>query len=250
MACRQEEFRVVDECGDLLVVDKPAGLLVHPTRPGGPRTLWDGLRELLGYELANGGQVSLINRLDRETSGLVLVAKTHAAARQAAMAMQEGRIAKRYHAVLCGHPAEEFWSVDQPIVRQGEVMPSRIHLKRICHPHGAPARTGFRVVRFFNHEGRHLALVEAVPLTGRTHQIRVHARQSGHPVLGDKIYGPSEDLYLRFIAEGWSAALEDQLVLPRQALHSSRLDIFWNGTSRAWESPLPDDFQRLIAPED
>ena len=76
MACRQEEFRVVDECGDLLVVDKPAGLLVHPTRPGGPRTLWDGLCGLLGYELANGGQVSLINRLDRETSGLVLVAKT------------------------------------------------------------------------------------------------------------------------------------------------------------------------------
>lgn len=250
MACRQEEFRVVDECGDLLVVDKPAGLLVHPTGPGGPRTLWDGLCGLLGYELANGGQVSLINRLDRETSGLVLVAKTSAAARQAAMAMQEGRIAKRYHAILCGHPAPERWCVDEPIARQGEVMVSRIHLKRICHPQGAPARTGFQRLCSFRHRGRNLALVEAVPLTGRTHQIRVHAQQSGHPVLGDKIYGPSEDLYLRFIGEGWSAALEESLVLPRHALHSSRLEIHWNGTIRTWESPLPDDFKQLMASAD
>jgi 23S rRNA pseudouridine1911/1915/1917 synthase len=246
MACRQEEFRVVDECGDLLVVDKPAGLLVHPTRPGGPRTLWDGLRELLGYELANGGQVSLINRLDRETSGLVLVAKTQAAARQAAVAMQEGRIAKRYHAILCGHPAKTTWSVDRPIVRQGEVMPTDIHLKRMCHPEGAPAKTEFRLLRVFDFGEQKLALVEAVPLTGRTHQIRVHALESGHPVLGDKLYGPSEELYLRFIAGGWTAELEEKLVLPRHALHSSRLEILWNGEVRVWESPLPDDFQWLM----
>jgi 23S rRNA pseudouridine1911/1915/1917 synthase len=77
----QAEFQILDETEDFLAVDKPAGLLVHPTKPGGPRTLWDGLCELLGYELATGGRVSLVNRLDRETSGVLLVAKHAQAAR-------------------------------------------------------------------------------------------------------------------------------------------------------------------------
>src|SRR5690242_14369264 len=76
------EFAVVDEGEDWLVVDKPALLLVHPTKPNGAVTLWDGLRDLLSFEIANGGQVSIVNRLDRETSGLVLVAKNAATARQ------------------------------------------------------------------------------------------------------------------------------------------------------------------------
>ena len=76
------DFRIIDETADYLVVDKPAFLLTHPTKPDGPPTLWKALRELLAFEIANGGQVSIVNRLDRETSGLVLIAKTAAAARQ------------------------------------------------------------------------------------------------------------------------------------------------------------------------
>ena len=83
MSHDQADFEIIGETPDLIAVNKPAGLLVHPTKPGGPRTLWDALKDLLGYEIANGGQVSLINRLDRETSGLVLVAKNAAAARRA-----------------------------------------------------------------------------------------------------------------------------------------------------------------------
>ncbi|MFM8717669.1 MAG: pseudouridine synthase, partial [Spartobacteria bacterium] len=135
----QEEFRIIGETPDLLVVDKPPGVLVHPTKPDGPRTLWDGLRDLLGYEIANGGQVSLINRLDRETSGLVLVAKNSDAAREAAMAMQEGKIKKTYLTILCGHPKEQEFSVDAAIIRQVEVAPTKIHLKRMIHPGGAKA---------------------------------------------------------------------------------------------------------------
>ena len=107
MNCDQADFRILGETPDLMAVEKPAGLLVHPSKPGGPRTLWDALRDVLSYEIANGGQVSLINRLDRETSGIVLVAKTSAAARRAAIAMQEGQIQKTYLALVAGHPAKD-----------------------------------------------------------------------------------------------------------------------------------------------
>ncbi|MEI6340220.1 MAG: pseudouridine synthase, partial [Verrucomicrobiota bacterium] len=100
----QAEFRILGETEEFLAVDKPAGLLVHPTKPGGPRTLWDGVRELLGYELVNGGQVSIVNRLDRETSGVVVIAKTLAAARASGLAMQRREFRKEYLALVFGWP--------------------------------------------------------------------------------------------------------------------------------------------------
>ena len=135
----QAEFRVLGETADLLAVDKPAGLLVHPSKPGGPKTLWDGLRELLSYEIANSGQVSLINRLDRETSGIVLVAKSSAAARQAAIAMQEGKIRKTYLAILTGHPAEETFRM--PWSKAGRRPPAPSPTRRSSSPPSAAARS-------------------------------------------------------------------------------------------------------------
>jgi 23S rRNA pseudouridine1911/1915/1917 synthase len=237
----QAEFRVLGETADLLAVDKPAGLLVHPSKPGGPKTLWDGLRELLCYEIANSGQVSLVNRLDRETSGIVLVAKTSAAARQAAIAMQEGKIRKTYLLIVTGHPAEETFTIDAPIIRRGEVLETKIHLQRMVHPQGAAAATEFRVLENFKSRHGAFSLIEATPLTGRTHQIRVHAAHAGHPVVGDKIYGPSEDFYLEFIQTGWTASLAEHLLLPRHALHSAGLALDWNGSLLEWRSGLPTD---------
>lgn len=235
------EFEILGETDGLLAVDKPAGLLVHPSKPGGPRTLWDGLRDLLGYEIVNGGQVSLINRLDRETSGIVLVAKTGAAAREAGLAMQEGRIRKRYLAVVTGWPGADAFEVDEPIIRQGEVAASRIWLKRIVHPLGSPSRTGVRVLSRYGGGREKFALVEAEPFTGRTHQIRVHLSHRGHPVVGDKIYGPSEDCYLEFVETGWTASLQSRLLLDRHALHSASLAISTCGGDFSWTSPLPGD---------
>lgn len=242
----QEEFEILGETPDLLAVNKPAGLLVHPTKPDGPRTLWDGLRDLLRYEIANGGQVSLINRLDRETSGIVLVAKSSRAARAAAMAMQEGKIRKSYLAIVCGWPDQEF-EVVAPIIRLGEVAESNIHLQRAVHPSGAAAHTRFRVLsRIERAEGR-FALVAAEPLTGRTHQIRVHLAHAGHPVVGDKIYGPSPDCYLEFIRTGWTPALAHRLHLSRHALHSTEISLEWNGTSLCWSCGLPSDMSGFLA---
>ena len=241
-------FAVLDESADWLVVDKPPHLAVHPSRPGCGFTLWDGLRELLAYELANGGQVSLINRLDRETSGLTLVAKSAAMARTLGREMMARRVEKEYLALVWGWPESDGFSVDAPLLRRGTVEPSRIYLKRMAHPDGVAARTRFRVERRFTGAttaGDRFALVRAFPETGRTHQIRVHLAHAGHPVVGDKLYGPDEGCYLEFIETGWTPALAARLLLPRHALHSAALRLPALGL--AWASPLAPDLAEWMA---
>src|SRR5213083_1504233 len=143
------DFRVVDEADYYVVIDKPPFLLVHPTKPNAAPTLWKQLRELLAFEIAGGGQVSIVNRLDRETSGLVLVAKTSAAARKFGMLMQERRLKKEYLAIVWGWAEWESKVVDAPLDRQGKRQKSEIWLKQMIHPAGAPAQTEFRIERCF-----------------------------------------------------------------------------------------------------
>jgi len=255
------------------VVNKPPFLLIHPTKPNGAPTLWQQLRQLLAFEIASGGQVSIVNRLDRETSGLVLVAKTAAAARDFGVLMQRRSLRKEYLAIVWGWPEWKHKLVDAPLDRQGKHQKSLIWLKQMIHPAGAPAETEFLVERRFTRSactercGFHqisfdphlhplpgqgeeaakrqvrvgeekFALIRAIPRTGRTHQIRVHLASIGHPIVGDKIYGPDEQLYLRFIETGWTHELEKRLLLPRQALHSARLAV---DDEREWTSALPPD---------
>ncbi len=154
--------------------------------------------------------MSIVNRLDRETSGLVLVAKTATAARRFGLLMQQQRIAKEYLAIVWGWPEWESTVLTAPLARQGAHGTSAIYLKQAIHPEGAEAETEFRVERRFRREttaGEKFSVVRAIPLTGRTHQIRVHLAALGHPIVGDKIYGPNEQYYLQFIETGWTAAL-------------------------------------------
>nr|MBA3964078.1 RNA pseudouridine synthase [Chthoniobacterales bacterium] len=243
------DFRIVDETDDYLVVEKPPFLLIHPSKPDGPPTLWAALRELLAFELINGGQVSIVNRLDRETSGLVLIAKNAASARRFGLAMERRLVAKEYLALVCGWPAWATTAVDAPLLRQGERVPSAIWLKQTIHEDGAPAVTDFRVEERFVRQdslGEKFAVVRAFPRTGRTHQIRVHLAHLGHAIVGDKIYGPNEKLYLRFIETGWTEELQSQLLLPRHALHSARLRI---DAQLDWESALPPDLENWMRPD-
>lgn len=240
MSPARVSFRVVAETPDLLVVNKPAGLLVHPTKPDGPWTMLDGLRELLAYEMHTGGQVSLINRLDRETSGLVLIAKRAEAASRCAKAMQAGRIHKEYLAIAEGWPESDEFTVDEPLLRLGEVAESRIYLKRAAHPDGQPSVTRFRVEergRFA--DGVRFSRIRAWPLTGRTHQIRVHLAHAGFPLFGDKIYGPDDRLYLEFVRTGWTENLAKRLRFPRHLLHSARLRLEYEGQMFDWTSLPP-----------
>jgi 23S rRNA pseudouridine1911/1915/1917 synthase len=272
---RSHAFNIVDETDDYLVVDKPPFLLIHPTKPDERRTLWRELRGLLAFEIANGGQVSIVNRLDRETSGLVLVAKNAASARRFGLLMQAQKFQKEYLAIVWGWPEWENKSIDAPLERQGKHAPSSIWLKQAIHPDGAPAETEFQVEQRFTRstlvtepspvasrhprdrdraerreergegtsESRNFALIRAMPRTGRTHQIRVHLASVGHPIVGDKIYGPDEQFYLQFIETGWTPELEKRLLLPRQALHASRLVL---ENEHDWTCALPVDLAQFI----
>ncbi len=263
-------FKIIDDTDDFIVVDKPAFLLTHPTKPDQRTTLWKQLRELLAFEIANGGQVSIVNRLDRETSGVVLVAKTSGAARRFGLLMQDRHLHKEYLAIVWGWPDWESKIVDAPMDRQGKHGPSAIWLKQTIHPKGAEAITEFRVEQRFirrrsgepspqsspsgrgsreaagegNFTEEEFALIRALPRTGRTHQIRVHLASLGHPIVGDKIYGPDEKLYLEFIETGWTPNLERQLLLSRHALHSAKLAI---ENEREWTAQLPEDLARFIS---
>ena len=230
------------------MVDKPPFLLIHPSKPDGTPTLWAALRELLAFELVNGGQVSIVNRLDRETSGLVLIAKNREAARRFGKAMERQQIKKEYLAIVHGWPEWETTIVDAPLARQGEFGASAIWLKQAIHERGAFAQTEFRAESRFVRENEErearFSIVRAIPRTGRTHQIRVHLTHLGHSIVGDKIYGPNEELYLQFIETGWTDSLARHLLLPRHALHSARIYI---RDEFDWQSPLPEDLNSWLS---
>ncbi len=241
-------FTVLYEDDGVLAVDKAAPLLTHPTGPKEEPTLWHGLRELLAYELATGGQVSLINRLDRETSGITLVAKTAEAARELGIAMQNRQLQKEYLALVFGCPAWNSAYCAEPLRRMEEVAPTRVHVRQCCHPGGKPCATGFTVLRRVSERAGlpAMALLECRPYTGRLHQIRAHLASLGFPLVGDKIYGADEGFYLDFMESGWTPALERALLLPRQALHAHRLRFPRRGRVVEVEAPLPADMAGLL----
>ena len=175
--------------------------------------------------------------------------------------MQQHQLKKEYLAIAWGWPEWEQTVVDASLDRQGKHKESAIWLKQMIHPAGASAQTEFRVECRFTKSttGRarpeparrgegapattssvdnKFSLIRAIPRTGRTHQIRVHLSSLGHPIVGDKIYGPDEQLYLRFIEMGWTPELEQRLLLPRHALHSAKLAI---EGEHEWTSALPVD---------
>ncbi len=243
-----ERLSVIHEDGDVLVVDKPAGMPVHPSKPDERGTLWNHLCGLLAFECATGGAVSIITRLDRETSGLTLVAKHRGAARSLCRRMEAHEIRKTYLALVFGWPDEREWMVEQPLLRLGTVTESKIWLKQGVHASGYPSRTRFDVLwRGFSRVGarRRVSLLRATPETGRMHQIRVHASWSGFPLVGDKIYGDDERCYLEFIEAGWTNALADRLLMQRHALHAWKLS--YDGVGASWECNVPSDSVEAVS---
>src|SRR2546427_2670256 len=143
------DFKIIDKPDDYAGVKKPPYLLIHPTKPDGTRTLWQELRGLFAFEIAAGGQVSIVNRLDRETSGLVLIAKKAESARRFGLLMQRRQLKKEYLAIVWGWPEWESTVVDAALDRQGKHRDSAIWLKQMIHPSGAPAQSEFKVERRF-----------------------------------------------------------------------------------------------------
>ena len=239
-------FRVVDETEDWVVVDKPAPLIVHPANNKPEPTLLGGLENLYSYEIENGACLGIVTRLDRETSGLVLVAKHTAAARELGMTFERREARKEYLAIVKGWPDEDGWVCDARILRAGEIGPSDIWVRQVVHESGKECSTRFAVEQRFLRDGMRFALVRCFPETGRMHQIRVHLAACGFPIAGDKLYSGDGSEYLEWMEKGWNPELAEKLILPRHALHANRLGIAWQGVDISWESELSPDLQDFI----
>ncbi len=238
-------FRVIDESDDWIVVDKPAPLIVHPANRKPEPTLLGGLEKLLSYEIGNGACLGIVTRLDRETSGIVLVAKSTEAAREFGWIFERREADKEYLAVVNGWPEADAWECGEPIIRAGELGPSDIWVRQVVSPDGKECRTRFRVERRFERGEGKFALVRCFPETGRMHQIRVHLASGGHPIVGDKLYSGDGAEYLEWMADGWTASLEKRLHLPRHALHATCLGLEYGGRGFRWEAPLPRDLMEF-----
>jgi 23S rRNA pseudouridine1911/1915/1917 synthase len=244
---------------DFLVVAKPPHLLSHPTRPDGKPTLLGWLQEKFPGEF-----VALVNRLDRETSGTVLAARSpEAASRLGGMTMRR-EIHKYYLALVSGRAEAEHGVIDAPIGRVGISGENPIWLRMGVIPvddaqgrKTAVTRSEFWRLAVSDDEGdrrpacggyqKGISLLRLQAHTGRLHQLRVHLAHIGHPVIGDKIYGPDPNLYLKFIAEGWTEEHQRMLGLSRHALHAHELSFSWNGEEMKFVAPLPEDMRDLAA---
>jgi 23S rRNA pseudouridine1911/1915/1917 synthase len=228
--------RVIFEDADLLVVNKPAGLVCHSAQRPGQTSLAAWLRGR-GLDTPR-----LVNRLDRETSGLVAVARTARAAAILGRQTLRREMRKEYLAICHGRPEPAAGRIDQPI---GLSAGSVVYTKRAVNAAAAVACvTDYRVETTRGD----FSLVRLWPRTGRAHQLRVHLSWLGHPIVGDKIYGPDESWYLRFIERGLSGEMLAALLLPRHALHAERLAFRHpaRGETVSLHAPLPLDMREFL----
>jgi 23S rRNA pseudouridine1911/1915/1917 synthase len=228
---------ILHEDADLIVLDKPAGLVVHPA-PGNPdRTLVNALLAHCGDSLSGIGGVrrpGIVHRLDKDTSGVMVVAKNDRAHHALSEQFQVHSVERAYRAVVHGAPIPPVGTIEGNIGRH------RTDRKRmaVVASGGKPATTRYRVLERFGDPARPVAsLVEAELMTGRTHQVRVHLASRGHPLIGDPVYG-----------RGRTARGTQIPAFGRQALHAFRLGFVHprDGTAQRFESPLPQDLDSLL----
>lgn len=220
-------LHIVHEDAAILVIDKPAGLVVHPAAGNWSGTLLNGL--LHHYpQLAGVPRAGIVHRLDKETSGLMVVAKTLAAQTDLVRQLQARTVKREYLALVWGTPLLS-GKVDAPIGRHAR---DRVKMAVSRHASAKPAVTHFQRAAVGSIEGRPVSLLRCQLETGRTHQIRVHMQSLGFPLVGDALYGKPH------LASAFA----------RQALHARRLGLIHPASGEAceWEAAVPQDFSGLL----
>jgi 23S rRNA pseudouridine1911/1915/1917 synthase len=233
---------IVHEDDDLLVVDKPAGLVVHPGAGVASGTL---VHALLHHapaiaDVGGAGRPGIVHRLDKQTSGLMVVAKSPAAYPALGEMLRARTVRRRYLAIVWGVPSAAAGTIEGAVGRD----PRQRKRMAVVARGGKPARTRWRV----RERLAGAALVEATLDTGRTHQIRVHLAHLGHPVAGDPLYGGRGRAQLSGTAQERSLRSAVLGMLSRQALHATELEFSHpvTGEPMRFHSPPPEDFERAL----
>ena len=230
---------------DCLVIDKPAGLPVHSTAKFYFNTLTRIMLDTMGPGL------QLCHRLDRETSGVVVVARHRAAASSIKQAFAKKTVQKTYVALVVGHPpwpsladGDEF-AVDTPLRISQPGDPTKlVGVRMMTDGVGMPSKTMFTVLA----QSAHFSLLRCRPISGRQHQIRAHLAFAGYPIVGDKIYNHGDQAFIDFCDQGWTPERAAYFRLWRHALHAAEVDFpHPDGTRRVVAAPLPADMTELFA---
>jgi 23S rRNA pseudouridine1911/1915/1917 synthase len=225
---------IVFENNEMIVLNKPAGLLSVPDRTQSAPSLKDLLIEKYG-------EIFTVHRLDRETSGVIVFAKTAEVHQYLSVIFQERQVEKMYYGIVWGVPAAPSGLIELPILEH----PGK-NGTMVVHRKGKPASTGYEVMENF---GRY-ALLKFNLFTGRTHQIRLHMKETGHPILCDPLYGDGKPFMVSSLKKNYKHAEweEEKPILSRLALHSARLG-FKDSQQEAFvlETEMPKDMRALLS---
>lgn len=234
---------IVYEDKDVLVINKEAGMVVHPAPGNWDNTLVNALLAHCADSLSGIGGVKrpgIVHRLDKDTSGLMIIAKNDQAHQKLSLQFESRELSRKYMAITWGHFKEKAGVIDKPIGRS----PHNRQKMAVVMGRGKPSITHYKVLQSFVNIPIQttLNLVECVLKTGRTHQIRVHMTDLGHPLLGDGVYGQTP--------KGAIKALDPQIVnFNRQALHAYQIEFIHpsTGDTMSFSVPLPDDMVKILS---
>ena len=245
LAAEPIALNVIYEDEDCLVINKAPGIVVHPAAGRSTGTLVNAILHRCPDLLGIGGESrpGIVHRLDKDTSGVMIVAKSRVAFQKLASQFKEGKVKKQYMALVWGNPKDKHGIIDRPIGRH------RWDRKRMSSIHTGvrkrKAITEWRVENSFQSKepGRvpwSVSLLKLTPRTGRTHQIRVHLADLGHPIVGDRVYGAK-----RRVENGARSSIDS---FSRQALHAERLGLLHprTGTPMEFYAPLAEDIENLL----